>query len=58
MSGLSVQWRRSSVNMERTARGCLPREYIDPKVAVSPQDAFYAQKESLPLLETRGRVVQ
>ncbi|HIW81116.1 MAG TPA: aminotransferase class V-fold PLP-dependent enzyme [Candidatus Acetatifactor stercoripullorum] len=36
--------------------GMFTQEYIDPKVAVSPQDAFYAQKESLPLLETRGRV--
>ena len=32
------------------------QEYIDPKVAVSPQDAFYAEKESLPLMETKGRI--
>ncbi|HIU31886.1 MAG TPA: aminotransferase class I/II-fold pyridoxal phosphate-dependent enzyme [Candidatus Caccousia avistercoris] len=32
------------------------QEYIDPQVAVSPQDAFYAPKESLPLRETAGRV--
>lgn len=31
-------------------------EYIDPQVAVSPQDAFYADKESLPIRETEGRV--
>ena len=34
----------------------MKQEYIDPKVAVSPQDAFYADKESLPLRETEGRV--
>ncbi len=32
------------------------QEYIDPKVVVSPQQAFYAEKESLPLMETAGRV--
>ena len=34
----------------------MKQEYIDPQVAVSPQDAFYADKESLPLRETDGRV--
>lgn len=34
----------------------MKQEYIDPQVAVSPQDAFYADKESLPLQETEGRV--
>lgn len=34
----------------------MKQEYIDPQVAVSPQDAFYANKESLPLRETEGRV--
>ena len=32
------------------------QEYIEPKVAVSPQSAFYAEKESLPLRETQGRI--
>ena len=32
------------------------QEYIDPEVVLSPQDAFYAQKTSLPLEETAGRV--
>lgn len=32
------------------------QEYVEPKVAVSPQSAFYAEKESLPLLETKGRI--
>lgn len=32
------------------------QEYIDPKVVASPQEAFYAEKESLPIRETRGRV--
>ena len=34
----------------------MKQEYIDPRVAVSPQDAFYAEKESLPLMETAGRI--
>jgi arginine/lysine/ornithine decarboxylase len=32
------------------------QEYIAPKVALSPQKAFYAKKESLPLKETEGRI--
>lgn len=32
------------------------QEYIDPKVAVSPQEAFYARKVSLPLEQTEGRI--
>ena len=31
-------------------------EYIDPQVAVSPQDAFYADKVSLPIGETAGYI--
>ncbi|MDO4478012.1 MAG: aminotransferase class I/II-fold pyridoxal phosphate-dependent enzyme [Lachnospiraceae bacterium] len=31
-------------------------EYISPKVCASPQAAFYADKESLPLKETCGRI--
>ena len=34
----------------------MEQEYIDPVVAVSPQDAFYAEKESLPLRESSGRI--
>ena len=36
--------------------GMFTQEYIEPKVAVSPQSAFYAEKESLPLQETKGRI--
>ena len=36
--------------------GLLSQEYIEPKVIVSPQTAFYAEKESLPLKESAGRV--
>ena len=31
-------------------------EYISPVVAMSPNTAFYAEKESLPIDETKGRV--
>ena len=40
----------------RTKADLMAQEYIDPQVVVSPQDAFYAPKESLPLRETEGRV--
>lgn len=34
----------------------LNTEYIAPKVVVSPQEAFYAKDESLPIRETVGRI--
>lgn len=34
----------------------LDHEYIDPVVAMTPQDAFYAPKVSVPLKESRGRI--
>lgn len=32
------------------------QEYIDPDVAVSPQEAFYAPKRSLPIEQTAGYI--
>jgi arginine/lysine/ornithine decarboxylase len=34
----------------------LKSEYISPKVCVSPQKAFYSDKESLPIRDTAGRI--
>ncbi len=34
----------------------MTQEYIDPQVSVSPQEAFYAEKECLPIKDTAGRV--
>ena len=36
--------------------GLLSQEYIDPVVVASPQEAFYADKVSLPLRQAEGRV--
>ena len=36
--------------------GMITQEYINPQVVKTPQYAFYAEKESLPLRETEGRV--
>ena len=38
------------------AAGLMRQEYIDPQVVLSPQDAFYAEKQSLPLEESAGHV--
>ena len=40
----------------KSRAGLMDQEYIEPHVAVSPQDAFYAPSESLPLGDTAGRV--
>ena len=40
----------------RQKTGLLSQEYIDPQVAATPQEAFYASKKSMPLDETAGRV--
>ena len=34
----------------------MKQEYLAPEVAVTPQEAFYADKESLPLDQSEGRV--
>ena len=36
--------------------GMLSQEYIPPRVMKSPQEAFYAEKVSLPIMETKGRI--
>lgn len=40
----------------RSKTGLMRQEYIEPDVVVSPQAAFYAEKESLPLRDTAGHV--
>ena len=37
-------------------KGMFRQEYIEPEVAVNPQKAFYAARQSLPIMETAGRV--
>ncbi len=36
--------------------GMLSYEYVNPKVIVSPQEAFYAEKESLRIEDSAGRI--
>ena len=36
--------------------GLLSGEYINPKVAVSPQEAFYSQKKSVRIMDAVGAV--
>lgn len=43
-------------NYRKDTAKMLKAEYIEPKVINGPQEAFYAEKESLPLAETVGRV--
>ncbi len=38
------------------SNGLLSQEYIDPEVVLSPQEAFYANKKSIPLRESIGKV--
>ncbi len=40
----------------RDPSGMLSQEYIDPTVVASPQEAFYAEKISLPIEQTKNRV--
>jgi arginine/lysine/ornithine decarboxylase len=41
---------------KRDKAGMLSQEYINPRVAVAPQVAFYADKESLPIMDSAGRI--
>ncbi|MBQ4522279.1 MAG: aminotransferase class V-fold PLP-dependent enzyme [Lachnospiraceae bacterium] len=36
--------------------GLMTQEYIEPIVVASPQEAFYAPKKSLPIMETEGYI--
>lgn len=40
----------------RSSTGMMRQEYIEPQVVATPQQAFYAAKESLPIAQTDGRV--
>lgn len=41
---------------QKDRTGLLSQEYVEPEVVSSPQEAFYAEKVSLPLAEAKGRV--
>ncbi len=41
---------------KRDKAGLMRQEYIDPRVIVTPQAAFYAPKQSVPLADAAGRV--
>lgn len=41
---------------ERDGSDLVTGEYIQPQVVMSPQKAFYSQKISLPIEETKGAV--
>ena len=43
-------------NYRKDSSKMLKAEYIEPEVVYGPQEAFYAEKESLPLEDTVGRV--
>lgn len=40
----------------KDSQGLLSQEYIDPEVVLSPQEAFYAPKKSVPLTKSVGCV--
>lgn len=41
---------------QKDKTGMLSQEYIPPTVIKTPQESFYAKKESLPIKETQGRI--
>ena len=41
---------------KRDKTGLLTQEYIEPMVEVTPQEAFYAQKESVAIKDSVGRI--
>lgn len=43
-------------NYRQTGRKMLKAEYINPQVICGPQEAFYGEKEPLPIDQTVGRV--
>ena len=41
---------------ERSAAGLFDHEYIDPVIAMGPQDAFYAKKRRVPMKDSTGLI--
>ena len=41
---------------QKDGTGMLTQEYLEPEVVTSPQEAFYADKVSVPIAESEGRV--
>ena len=41
---------------QKDSRGLLSQEYLEPEVVISPQEAFYANKKSVPLKQSVGCV--
>lgn len=41
---------------QKNSSDLLSQEYIDPEVVISPQEAFYSKKKSVPLSESSGHV--
>lgn len=41
---------------QKDKTGMLSQEYIQPTVITTPQESFYAEKESLPIKESKGRI--
>lgn len=52
VSALAEIYRR----YQRDSSSLLSQEYIDPEVVISPQEAFYANKKSIPLEQSAGCV--
>ena len=40
----------------KAGNGLMKQEYLEPEVVVSPQEAFYAEKISLPIEDTKGQI--
>lgn len=38
------------------SQGLMSQEYIEPEIVITPQEAFYAKKKSLPIKESVGHV--
>lgn len=49
LSDIRRRWGRDKATLMR-------QEYISPQVVAAPQEAFYAEKQSLPLAEAVGRI--
>lgn len=40
----------------KDSKSLMELDYVEPQVAVSPQEAFYSEKKSLPIRETVGKI--
>ena len=56
MKGLYLHYQKLNEIYSKDKAGMFDHEYINPVVVMTPQEAFYADKNSVPIEESQGKI--